>query len=101
MAPHLWSGGSGDAGWTRQATYSSLALVALKHHIGNTLTNLLAAVKCLITKRAGAKRGSGKGHFSFTFSPWVPIPAAPSNPLKPTGPDSPWSGKHTHLVLWV
>lgn len=40
IAPHLWSWGSSNARWTSQAPYSSLALVALKDHIGNTVTTL-------------------------------------------------------------
>lgn len=32
----------------------------------------------------------------FTFSPWVPTPCAPSGPLKPDNPGSPWQWR----IIW-
>ena len=40
-----------------------------------------------MTKSAGEKEWEPKKR--FTFSPWVPIPGAPSEPRKPIGPGSP------------
>lgn len=34
-----------------------------------------------------------------TFSPWVPIPEAPSGPLKPLTPGSPWEHKNKWTLL--
>lgn len=98
IAPHLWSWGSGNARRTSQAPYSSLALVSLKDHIGNTNQR---AVTLLYAGQHFFARNAKKWAGNVTFLPFHPGCQFQVPPL------APWTlellahpkDTHTHVLL--